>query len=167
MAGMIPGQFSTTQPKSDGGRGWQVLLGIVVAALVITLIATVGSNNRPSPAVTNGSSTGGSSTPGGNTSGASTDPIERARVVLGGVYSYAQVKSVTDQALSATSTATTDTNRSRAWSAVLAAVKGLEDKGYSVAPMGVMRCVAGFGPASGLDFPEASALCATDIAVNP
>jgi hypothetical protein len=92
----------------------------------------------------------------------SSDPIEQARVVLGGVYSYDEVKSVTDSALEATGTAVNDDTRSRAWSAVLAVTENLS----GVDPMEVMQCVEALGLASNTDFPDTAAICATSISLG-
>jgi hypothetical protein len=94
------------------------------------------------------------------------DPIEQARVVLGGQYSYDTVKAATDGALTATGLGLTDANRNSAWSSVLAVIDGLSETGYSVAGMDVMLCVPGVARAGSTNFPDAAALCATEIAVS-
>ncbi len=139
-----------------------MLGAIAVIAIVVWLVGL--GNSRPS--TTTGNTTSGSSSEVSGT-GNSRDPIEQARVVLGGSYSYAQIKAATDAALSSTGTALTDENRSRAWSAVLSVTGGLTTKGYSVDAMAGMRCIPDLGQVSGMDFPDTAALCASDLALNP
>lgn len=87
------------------------------------------------------------------------DPIEQARVVLGGAYSYELVQAATDAALVSTATPVTTDNYSRAWSSVLAVTANLD-----VEPMDVMLCVPQYANSdAGLTFPQVVALCATDL----
>ncbi|MBT2495074.1 hypothetical protein J7E45_05580 [Microbacterium sp. ISL-59] len=79
-------------------------------------------------------------------------------MVLGGAYTYEQVKQTTDAALTATNTAVNDENRSRAWSSVLSVTKELNAR-----PMDVMLCVTDYGPIANMKLPDAAALCATEI----
>lgn len=87
----------------------------------------------------------------------SKDPIEQARVVLNGKYSYGQIKEVTDGVATAYGLPVSDDSRSRIWSAVLA----LTDK-TSVKPMDVITC-ARTPLTKGQTFPSAAALCFTTL----
>lgn len=149
-----PSNFQPVQPQKSGlgCLGW---IGIIVAAIfVISVIASI----VPDTNKTRNSSSSSSS----QSSGASADPIEQARVVLGGAYSYEQVKSVTDAALSSAGLTVNDDNRSRAWSSALAATKD-----STVNPMSVMQCAPELlNAASGLELPEAIALCYTEMALE-
>jgi hypothetical protein len=137
-------------------------LGVIVVFVLAILIPVIGnaigsaSDGGGSSTTTSGRSSGGNS--GGGSDGSS-DPIEQARVVLRGAYSYDTVKAATDEALAATNTPISNENYSRAWSAVLKVTDNLT----GVAPMDVMECVAELGPSSGMDFPDTTAICATTI----
>jgi hypothetical protein len=167
----LPGQFGPPDqavPKPGGMGCFGVgCIGVVVVVAVIAVIAlgiiVVGAVTSGVNTASTGSSTGQGPAEqedsGVSGEGTSADPIEQARVVLGGAYAYDTVKSVTDAALSATGTPATSENYSRAWSAVLTVSDNLE----GVDPMAVMECVGEIGAASGFDFPEAAALCATEI----
>lgn len=92
----------------------------------------------------------------------SSDPIEQARVVLGGAYSYDTVKTATDTALAATDTPVTNENRSRAWSSILGVTTNLD-----VDPMEVMRCVPEIAATgAGMTFPDLAGLCATELSLG-
>ncbi|MCU1529666.1 MAG: hypothetical protein JWP75_3429 [Frondihabitans sp.] len=126
-------------------------IGVLVVTLIVVVAVMIGMILA---------NTGGSSGGGGTT-----DPIEQARVVLstnfGESYSYSEVKSATDAALSATGESVNDDMRNRGWSSILTVVKAPELS--AVSPMEVMRCVAreGVTPArAGLGFPDVVALCA-------
>lgn len=140
-------------------------IGVIAIVVLIVIVAVV--SNAISASQTSGSGgassqnsgSGGTSASSGRTSAGSSDPIEQARVVLGGSYSYDHVKEVTDAALSATATEISSENYSRAWSAVLKVSDGLP----GVLPMDVMLCVVEIGPTSRMSFAESTALCATTI----
>lgn len=137
-----------------------VVLALVIGPIINSISGSSTGSTRPSGGTSSNSSSGSGG--GGSSTGSSTDPIEQARVVLGGAYSYSEVKTATDNALRATGTPVTDEYRSRAWSAVLAATRDLD----SASQMEVMRCVAEIGPESGFDFPDAAGLCAADVTLN-
>lgn len=94
------------------------------------------------------------------------DPIHQATTVLsvkyGSSVSYDEVKSVTDQALSATGNPVDDEYRGKAWSAVLKVVDG-QAALASVDPMDVMRCASGGNAGSGVSLPDVIALCAVSL----
>ncbi|MEV4689457.1 hypothetical protein [Microbacterium sp. LWH3-1.2] len=150
-------------PKKSMGCFAIGCLGVIVVIVLAILIPVIGNaigsasnGGDSSTTTTSGPSPGGNS---GGGSGGSSDPIEQARVVLRGAYSYDTVKAATDAALAATNTPISDENYSRAWSAVLEVTDNLT----GVAPMDVMACVAELGPSSGMDFPDTTAICATSI----
>lgn len=153
----VPGQASPPEqavpPKKGMGCFGIASIGIIVAAVIITVSLIITT------AVRSGSSGPDDASDGGSVSGDFTDPIEQARVVLGDAYTYEEIKSVTDAALLATDTDISNENYSRAWSSVLKVTDSLT----GVAPMDVMRCVSEFDPSFGVDFPDAAALCATEI----
>lgn len=128
-----------------------IVIGVLILVVIISIVVAAATSSRSA-------NDGGSSSTGSHSKG-STDPIEQARVVLGGEYSYESIQSATDSALAATETAVTDDSRNRAWSAVLKVTDNLSN----VAPMDVMQCVTDIGPSSGFSFPDAAALCATTI----
>ena len=165
----VPAPLPPAKTGPGCGMGCLAIIGVIIALVIIGSIvgAVSKGGGSSSSGGSSGTSSGGSSSGGTTSGGSSSDPIEQARVVLGGGYSYATVLSATDGALSATGLSGTDDNRSRAWSSVLSVVKGLTAKGYSVGPMDVMLCVPGIANSSGWDFPDSAALCATDLAVNP
>jgi hypothetical protein len=136
--------------------GCSGLLAVILVAILIPVIVNAVNNSHSRDAV---ATTGDNDIVPDGAVGDATDPIEQAQVVLGDAYSYATIKAVTDAALSATGTAISDENYSRAWSAVLNVTKNLTD----VSPMGVMECVVDLGPSSRMSFPETAALCATTI----
>lgn len=109
--------------------------------------------------ITIGGSTGGGDTTEGDGSAGTTDPIENARVVLGGGDSSAQIKAPTDAELLVTGTAISNQNYLPAWSSVHKVVGGLE----GVALMDVMYRILEVGPSSNIDTPETTALCAAAI----
>lgn len=140
-------------PKSGMGCFGIGCIGMIVVIVLAIFIPIIGDTISSTPG-----GSGSSTTSGGGSAG-STDPIEQARVVLGGGYSYETVKAATDAALTATNTPISNDTYSRAWSSVLKVADGLP----GVAPMDVMNCVADLGPSSGMDFPETTALCGTTI----
>lgn len=87
----------------------------------------------------------------------SKDPIEQARVVLNGKYSYGQIKEITDGVATAYGLPVNDDSRSRIWSAVLA----VTDK-TTVKPMDVITC-ARTPLTKGQTFPSAVGLCFTTL----
>lgn len=149
----VPADASGSAPVAPAKRGLGCFgigcLGVIGIAVVIGIVSIVGGQMSKSPGGGNG---------GSGTSSNTADPIEQARVVLGGAYTYEQVKQTTDAALTATSTVVSDENRSRAWSSVLSVTKEL-----NAAPMDVMLCVTAYGPVANMTFPDAAALCATEI----
>jgi ABC-type glycerol-3-phosphate transport system substrate-binding protein len=94
------------------------------------------------------------------------DPIHQATTVLSTKYgdsvTYDEVKSVTDQALSATGNPVDDEYRGRAWSAVLKVIDG-QAALASVDPMDVMRCASGGNAGSGVELSQVIALCAVSL----
>lgn len=151
----------TVPPKKRMGCFGIGCIGVIVVIVLAILIPVIGSaiNNAQSSSGGGGTTSNDGTSNSGGGSGGSTDPIEQARVVLGGAYSYDAVKQATDAALAATGTPISSENYSRAWSAVLAVTKNLA----GVAPMDVMDCVAELGPSSAMDFPDTAAICATTI----
>ncbi len=126
-----------------------IAIGLIVLALLIFgFVADL--TDRSSDAGRSGSRAG------------SSDPIEQARVVLGGAHSYDTVKTATDTALAATDTPVTNENRSRAWSSILGVTKNLD-----VDPMEVMRCVPEIAATgAGMTFPDLAGLCATELSLG-
>jgi uncharacterized membrane protein len=136
------------------GIGCLGIIGVVLVVLVISLI--VGA--------VNGSNSGGNTGSSGS-SGTSIDPIEQARVVLatnyGESYSYSDIKSITDRALSYFDLPQTNEYRSRVWSSILSVIKAPELS--HVSPMAVMRCVAAEDETNGMELSEWIALCAVAL----
>lgn len=155
-------------PKLGLSRSGTVGL-IVAGVVVLAVVAAAGGSAFGEAGSTSSESSNSSGANGDESAGTidvgssagSTDPIEQARVVLGGSYSYQTVKAVTDSALSVTGTASSNDAYSRAWSAVLKVSDNLQ-----IDPMRVMTCVTEFPQGNGLTFAEAAALCATDIHLN-
>jgi Protein of unknown function (DUF2510) len=146
--GARPAPAVRRTPVKAAGRpgpfaiGCLVIVGLIVVGIVIAVIV--------------GNSSGGSS--GGN---GSADAITEAQSVLANQYgdshSYSEVKTVTDAALSATDEPLTNTERSKAWSAVLAVA---DDPKVGTDPWEVMNCVASGDAGAGLTFPQLAATCA-------
>jgi hypothetical protein len=94
------------------------------------------------------------------------DPIHQATAVLSAKYgdsvTYDEVKSVTDQALSATGNPVDDEYRGKAWSSVLSVIDG-QAALASVDPMDVMRCAAGGNAGSGVELSQVIAVCAVSL----
>lgn len=142
VAQPTPTAPQTPQPSNRALLGWGIPAGLVVILVIIGIVNGAGGNSRP---------------------GDTEDPIEQARVVLEAnhdeQYTYSEIKSVTDRALSVTGEPLTDRNRSGAWSAALAVTEG-----STVSPMAVMRCTAEEGAGSqgaGLSLSDVIALCST------
>lgn len=149
MAGMLrPGTSAPAPPEPKQGIAWVVVkvagaLALCIGVWVLAANAWGGFWEKASQD--------------------SDDPIEQARVVLLGEYSYEEIKHVTDTALTVTGMQLTDDMRSRAWSSVLvlADTSGVEQ-------MTIMRCVAEGGGGSvqdGVDFPDAAGLCTSVLAL--
>lgn len=144
-----------------GCCGWilivpMAIVGIVIVWSVVSGIAESINSSRSSssPSSSSQSSPQQSSTPA--------DPIEQARVVLGGAYSYEQVQSVTDSALSAAGLVLNDDNRNRAWSSAIAVTEN-----SNVSPMAVLECAPGLISAAGnLSLPDAIGFCYTEISLR-
>jgi hypothetical protein len=98
----------------------------------------------------------------GSDSSSDTDPIHQATTVLSDEYgdsvSYAQVKAVTDSALSEAGDPVNDEYRAKAWSAVLAVLK--QPELAKVDPMDIMTCVSGGSGGAGMTLPQMVAVCA-------
>ncbi|ALJ20639.1 hypothetical protein [Microbacterium sp. No. 7] len=128
-------------PKEKKRRGGWGCLGLVVAVVGIGIAFS---------ALSGGQTTG--------ETGYSDDPIEQARVVLRGEYTYQQIKEATDTAIAGAGLPVNDDSRSRAWSAILAVTKDLD-----VPPMEIMLCVGEYAPVAHMEFAEVVALCATEL----
>lgn len=142
----VPGdspQEPAAAPRKKGGWGGLIAL-FVVAAVIWGFVAITNQNND------SGS---------GSVAVAEDDPIEQARVVLLGEFTYDEVKAATDAALAATGTAVSDEMRSRAWSSVLSITKSHP----GMSPMAVMQCVSELGPTAGTPFPDTAALCSLEL----
>lgn len=137
-----------------------IACSIIAAIGAIVVVGVVVGGSRPPSAVQSDSQSSMQSPPADAPSlQAADDPIEQAREVVGGSYSYERVQQATAAALVATGTPVTTDNFSRAWSSVLAVTDKL-----GIEPMEVMLCVPELASSeSGLTFPEVAALCASEI----
>ncbi|WP_153303524.1 hypothetical protein [Plantibacter flavus] len=133
---------------------------IIAAIGAIVVVSVVVGGSRPPAAVQSDSQSSVQSPPADAPSlQTADDPIEQAREVVGGSYSYERVQQATAAALVATGTPVTTDNFSRAWSSVLAVTDKL-----GIEPMEVMLCVSELASSeSSLAFPEVAALCASEI----
>ena len=136
-----------------------IACSIIAAVGAIVVVSVVVGGSRP-PAVQSDSQSSMHSPPAdGPSLKAAGDPIEQAREVVGGSYSYERVRQATAAVLVATGTPVTTDNFSRAWSSV----RAVTDK-LGIEPMDVMLCVPELASSeSGLTFPEVAALCASEI----
>ena len=167
-------RMSEPLPETDSGGGppaptkftrttaGQLLIAcsIIAAIVAIVAVSVVVGGSRP-PAAGQSDSQSSMQSPPADAPSLQTadDPIEQAREVVGGSYSYERVQQATAAALIATGTPVTTDNFSRAWSSVLAVTDKL-----GIEPMDVMLCVPELASSeSGLTFPEVAALCAGEI----
>ncbi|WP_137244045.1 hypothetical protein [Plantibacter flavus] len=136
-----------------------IACSIIAAIGAIVVVSVVVGGARPPAGQSDGQSSMHSPPADGPSMQAADDPIEQAREVVGGSYSYERVQQATAAALVATGTPVTTDNFSRAWSSVLAVTDKL-----GIEPMDVMLCVPELASSeSGLTFPEVAALCASEI----
>ncbi|MBD8467817.1 hypothetical protein IFU30_16245 [Plantibacter sp. CFBP 8798] len=148
----------TKLTRTTAGR-FLIACSIIAAIGAIVVVSVVVGGSRP-PAVQSDSQSSMQSPPADAPAlQTADDPIEQAREVVGGSYSYERVQQATAAALVATGTPVTTDNFSRAWSSVLAVTDKL-----GIEPMEVMLCVPELASSeSGLTFPEVAALCASEI----
>ena len=134
-------RVESNQPKKVeiGTYGWVSIIAVGIAVIVGIVNGLVGNGN--------------------SSRSATDDPIEQARVVIGGGYKYDEIKVATDNALTAAGLATNDENRNRAWSSVISVASG-----SNVDEMAVMQCVPSQIAAAGsLSLPDAVAFCFTEM----
>ncbi|MBD8104391.1 hypothetical protein [Plantibacter sp. CFBP 8775] len=145
--------------RTAAGR-FLIACSIIAAIGAIVVVSVVVGGSRPPAAVRSDSQSSVQSPPADAPSlQAADDPIEQAREVVGGSYSYERVQQATAAALVATGTPVTTDNFSKAWSSVLAVTDKL-----GIEPMEVMLCVPELASSeSGLTFPEVAARCASEI----
>ncbi|MBF4513637.1 hypothetical protein ITJ66_14195 [Plantibacter sp. VKM Ac-2885] len=162
--------MSEAQPEIDPGGdppapmkftrtpAGQLLIACSIIGAIGAIVVVGGS--RPPAAVQSDRQSSVQSSPADAPSlQAADDPIEQAREVVGGSYSYERVQQATAAALVATGTPVTTDNSFKAWSSVLAVTDKL-----GIQPMEVMLCVPELASSeSGLTFPEVAALCASEI----
>lgn len=136
-----------------------IACSIIAAIGAIVVVSVVVGGARPPAVQSDGQSSMHSPPADGPSMQAADDPIEQAREVVGGSYSYERVQQATAAALVATGTPVTTDNSFKAWSSVLAVTDKL-----GIEPMEVMLCVPELASSeSGLTFPEVAALCASEI----
>jgi hypothetical protein len=136
-----------------------IACSILAAIGAIVVVSVVVGGSRPLAVQSDSQSSMHSPPADGPSMQAADDPIDQAREVVGGSYSYERVQQATAAALVATGTPVTTDNFSRAWSSVLAVTDKL-----GIEPMDVMLCVPELASSeSGLTLPEVAALCASEI----
>jgi hypothetical protein len=145
--------------RTTAGR-FLIACSIIAAIGAIVVVSVVVGGSSPPAAVQSDSQSSMHSPPAdGPSMQTADDPIEQAREVVGGSYSYERVQQATAAALVATGTPVTTDNFSRAWSSALAVTDKL-----GIEPMDVILCVPELASSeSGLTFPEVAALCASEI----
>ncbi|MBD8534422.1 hypothetical protein [Plantibacter sp. CFBP 13570] len=156
-----PGGDSPAPLKFTRTTAGQLLIAcsIIAAIGAIVVVSVVVGGSRPAAVQSDRQSSVQSPPADAPSLQTADDPIEQAREVVGGSYSYERVQQATAAALVATGTPVTTDNFSRAWSSVLAVTDKL-----GIEPMEVMLCVPELASSeSGLTFPEVAALCASEI----
>ncbi|TFD36297.1 hypothetical protein E3T34_01085 [Cryobacterium sp. TMT1-62] len=96
------------------------------------------------------------------------DAIQKASVVLGGEYTYDELKTATDIALMAGGESLTESTRTSVWDSILNVKKGLIEKGYPEPDsMAVLECLPNSVSDRGVELTQAVAFCSLEAAGIP
>ncbi|WP_156786284.1 hypothetical protein [Microterricola viridarii] len=137
--------------------------GLLVAGVALTGCSS-GTASTADEAESVDSSEESSSAEADETEGA----IHQAWVVLGGDYTYDELKDATDIALMAGGESLTESARRSVWDSILSVKDGLVEKGYpGPDSMVVMQCIPDSISSRGVAITEAVAYCSLETAGIP